>query len=102
MTAWHCGIAGCGAEFDDAEAVVVHQTTDHPRHECRVCGAILPEGYFAIRHAFEEHTRAEYVRAYDADAAAVRERELAKERVEAAADIGRVLDRLRENGVLRG
>jgi hypothetical protein len=102
MTAWHCGIAGCDAEYDDAEAAVVHQATDHSRHECRICGAVVPEGYFAIRHAFENHSRAEYVRAYDADAAAVRERELARERVDAAVDIDRVLERLREAGLLRG
>jgi hypothetical protein len=101
MPPWRCGIDGCEATFEAANDAIVHQTTDHERHECRVCGAVVPEGYFAIRHAFEEHTRAEYVRAYEAGAAEVRERELVRQRVEAAADIRRVVDELRERGVLR-
>jgi hypothetical protein len=91
---WTCGIEGCGGRFDDAEAALIHQATDHEYHECAVCGAVVPEGYFAIRHAFEEHTRAEYVRAYDADAAAVRERERIKQDVEANADIRGIVRRL--------
>jgi hypothetical protein len=98
MSVWACGIAGCDERFDDAEAAVVHQATEHDRHQCRICGTVVPEGYFAIRHAFEEHTRAEYVRAYDADAAAVRERELVKDRVEAAADVRAVVDRVADGG----
>jgi hypothetical protein len=94
MGHWSCGIADCEETFDDADEAVFHQATAHDRHQCKVCGAVVPEGYFAIRHAFDEHTRAEYVRAYDADAAAVRERELVKDRVEAEADVRAVVDRI--------
>lgn len=94
MARWHCGIDGCDADFDTAEETIVHQTTEHQRHECKVCGTIVPEGYFAIRHAFEEHTRAEYVRAYDADSSAVRLREQVKDRIESEADLKQVVERL--------
>ncbi|AUX08852.1 zinc finger C2H2-type domain protein [Halalkaliarchaeum desulfuricum] len=94
MVRWNCGIDGCGAGFDTVEDAIVHQTTEHQRHECNVCGTIVPEGYFAIRHAFEEHTRAEYVRAYDADSTAVRLREQVKEQIESEADLQQVVERL--------
>ena len=64
------------------------------RIECEVCGTVVPDGYFAIKHAFEEHSRAEYVRAYEASAAEVRRREEIKEEIEDAADIREVVDRL--------
>ena len=96
MALWMCGIDGCEAEFDEVEETILHQTTEHQRHECKVCGAIVPEGYFAIRHALDEHTRAEYVRAYDADSSAVRQREKIKADIEREADIERVVDRLDE------
>jgi hypothetical protein len=94
MSRWRCGIGDCEATFDRAEDAVVHQTASHERHECRVCGTVVPEGYFAIRHAFDEHTRAEYVRAYDASSDDVRVRERTKERIEAVADLQDVFDRL--------
>jgi len=96
MPRWECGVDGCGEAFGDPEALVVHQTTDHERHECQVCGTVVPEGYFAIRHAFDEHTRAEYVRAYDADSSAVRVREEVKSAIEGAADLQRVVEQLDE------
>lgn len=94
MSDWNCGIAGCGREFDGPEPVIVHQTTEHQRHECKVCGTIVPEGYFAIRHAFDEHTRSEYVRGYDADSSDVRAREAAKEEIEESADLQSVVEQL--------
>jgi hypothetical protein len=97
MARWQCGIAGDGASFDRVEDLIVHQATDHDRIDCNVCGAVVPDGYFAIRHAFEEHSRAEYVRSYDASAAAVRRREKIKEDIEDVADIREVVDRI-ENG----
>jgi hypothetical protein len=97
MSGWNCGIAGCERDFDGPESVIVHQTTEHQRHECKVCGTIVPEGYFAIRHAFDEHTRAEYVRAYDADSAEVRAREAIKEDVEENADLQSVVQQLNAN-----
>ena len=95
---WRCDIDGCGARFDRVEAALVHQVTEHARHECGVCGEAVPEGYFAIRHAFESHSRAEYVRAYGADAAAVRDRERVRREVEANVDLETVLDRIRNGG----
>jgi hypothetical protein len=97
---WTCGIDGCGREFETAEETVVHQTDAHERHECKVCGTVVPDGFFAIRHAFEEHTRAEFVRAYDADSSDVREREEVKDAIEREADLQTVVERLNETGAI--
>jgi hypothetical protein len=94
MAPWECAIDGDDTQFDRVEDLIVHQSTVHERIECEVCGAVLPDGYFAIRHAFDEHSRAEYVRAYDATAGDVRRREQVKEAVEDEADIREVIDRL--------
>jgi transcription initiation factor TFIIIB Brf1 subunit/transcription initiation factor TFIIB len=94
MARWECAIEGDGASFDRPEDLIVHQATEHERIECEVCGAVVPDGYFAIRHAFEEHSRAEYVRAYDASASAVRRREKIKEEIDDAADSREVVDRI--------
>ncbi len=94
MARWECAISGDEATFDRVEDLIVHQATDHERIDCKVCGAVVPDGYFAIRHAFEEHSRAEYVRAYDASASEVRRREKIKEEIENIADIREVVDRL--------
>jgi len=94
MTRWTCGIEGDEATFDRVEDLMVHQAADHDRIECEVCGTVVPDGYFAIKHAFEEHSRAEYVRAYEASAAEVRRREKIKEEIEDTADIREVVDRL--------
>ena len=94
MPHWVCAIAGDDKRFERVEDLILHQATEHDRIECKVCGTVLPDGYFAIRHAFEEHSRAEYVRAYDASAAEVRRREQIKESVEAAANMSEVIDRL--------
>ena len=84
--------------FERLEDLILHQATEHDRIECRVCGTVLPDGYFAIRHAFEEHSRAEYVRAYDATSDEVRRREQIKETIEENADIKEVVDRLEGSG----
>ncbi len=84
--AWECGIEDCGATFEDAETAIAHQVQAHERHECGVCGTIVPDGYLAIRHVFSEHSRAEYVRAYGAGATAVRERESLLEDIDAEVD----------------
>lgn len=91
---WECGIKGCDQQFDRIEELIVHQTEDHERTECQVCGAVVPEGYLAIRHAFEEHSRAQYVRAYSASAEDVRVRERAKELIEEYADLEEVATRI--------
>ncbi|MFB6134004.1 MAG: hypothetical protein ABEJ55_03355, partial [Halanaeroarchaeum sp.] len=61
MVPWNCAIRGCTASFDDLEALVAHQVTEHDPHHCRICDTVVSEGYFAIRHAVNDHTRAEYV-----------------------------------------
>jgi transcription initiation factor TFIIIB Brf1 subunit/transcription initiation factor TFIIB len=97
MAPWECGIEGDDTQFDRVEDLIVHQATVHDRIECAVCGTVVPDGYFAIRHAFDEHSRAEYVRAYDATATEVRRRESVKEAIEAEADIREVIDRLEDD-----
>jgi hypothetical protein len=94
---WECAIGGDGEQFDRVEDLIVHQSTQHDRIECAVCGTVLPDGYFAIRHAFDEHSRAEYVRAYDATAKEVRRRESVKDAVESEADIREVVERLEDD-----
>ena len=94
MPTWECAIDGCGESFDGVEALIVHQTNAHERTECKVCGTVVPDGYFAIRHAFDEHSRAEYVRAYGASATDVRTREEIKGEIEAAVDLQAVVERL--------
>jgi len=94
MARWECAIDGDDAVFDRVEDLIVHQATEHDRIECKVCGAVVPDGYFAIRHAFDEHSRADYVRAYDASAADVRRRESVKDDIEDVADIREVVDRI--------
>lgn len=94
MSNWECAIDGCGETFDAIEAAVVHQTNDHQRTECKVCGSVVPNGYFAIRHAFDEHSRAEYVRAYSASATDVRARERVKDAIEDEIDLQKVVDTL--------
>ncbi|WP_255150811.1 DUF7565 family protein [Halorarius halobius] len=91
---WTCAIEGCGHEADRAEDLLVHQASEHDRHQCAVCGTVVPDGYFAIRHAFSEHTRAEYVRAYEADPEDVRHRESVMEAIEDAVDIDEVVSRI--------
>ncbi|CAM2856033.1 MULTISPECIES: hypothetical protein [Halobacterium] len=86
MSGWKCAIAGCGSTFGTVEGLLAHQVTDHDAHTCEVCDETIPEGYFAIKHGLEEHTRAEYVRYYDGDAAAVREREEVLDAVNDALD----------------
>jgi len=95
MPRWTCGIDGCDAAFDDVESAIVHQTNGHQRHECKVCGTIVPDG-FASRSGTRStnNTRAEFVRAYDADSAAVRRREGIKRDIEREADLQRVVDQL--------
>lgn len=94
MSPWACGIDGCEAAFDAPEPTILHQTTEHDRIACGVCGKTVPAGYFSIRHAFEEHSRAEYVRAYGASAEEVRRREAIKDRIEDEADLDLVIERL--------
>ena len=94
MPRWECAIEGDDHQFDRVEELIIHQSTEHERIKCKVCGTVVPDGYFAIKHTFDEHSRAEYVRAYDASAAEVRARENVKEAVEGTADMSEVIDRL--------
>jgi len=94
MSRWECAIEGDDRQFDRVEELIVHQSQDHEHVTCKVCGTVVPDGYFAIKHAFDEHSRAEYVRAYDASATEVRRREDVKESIESEADMNEVIDRL--------
>ncbi|MGM0398379.1 MAG: DUF7565 family protein [Halobacteriota archaeon] len=98
MAPWTCAIGGCAASFDDIEALVAHQVTGHEPHRCRVCDEIVPEGFFAIRHVVEEHTRAEYVRFYDANSDDIRLRESLVEDVTAEIDVEALHRRLEADG----
>lgn len=94
MPGWECAIGDCSAVYGDVTDLLAHQITEHGRHECRVCNAVVPEGFFAIAHFFDAHTRADYVRAYDADSDDIRVREDVKAAVEDAADVAAVRERL--------
>ena len=94
MSQWRCAIGDCDQAFDDGESLVLHQAREHERHQCHVCNTITYDGYIAIRHAFDEHTRAEYVRAYEANSEAVRQREKIKDLVEQEVDLRTVFDEL--------
>jgi len=91
---WECAIGGCGYTTENAEELLVHQADDHERHRCAVCGTTVPDGYFAIRHAFSEHSRAEFLRNYEAETDDIRLRETAMKEIEAVADVEAVVRRL--------
>lgn len=97
MPGWECAIGGCSATFERVDGLLTHQVESHERTECAVCGAIVPDGFFAIEHVFDEHSRAQFVRAYDADANAVRERESVKRDVEDAVDTDVIRARLADD-----
>jgi hypothetical protein len=94
---WECAIAGCDFGSEGAEELLVHQAEAHERHQCAICGTVIPDGYFAIRHAFSEHSRAEYLRNYDADTDDIRVREEVLKEVEAEANVQAVIERLGNN-----
>lgn len=96
MSTWECAIEDCAASYEEVENAIVHQVTEHKRTECKVCGSVVPDGYFAIRHAFEEHSRADYVRAYGANSNDVRHRERIKDAIEANANLQEIVDQLDE------
>jgi hypothetical protein len=91
---WECTIGGCEYATADAEELVVHQVNTHERHRCAVCGTTVPDGYFAIRHAFSEHSRAEYLRNYEADTDDIRLRETVRRELEDEANIEAIVRRL--------
>lgn len=91
---WTCTIEGCGRTSESVDDLLVHQASEHDRTQCDVCGVVVPDGYFAIRHALREHSRAEYVRAYDADADDIREREEVIDAVETTTDVDGVVSRI--------
>jgi hypothetical protein len=95
---WECAIEGCGHRTDAADELLVHQATDHEPVRCEICGTRVPDGYFSIRHVFDEHSRAQYVRTYDADSEGIKHRRAVREEVEAAVDLEAVVERLNANG----
>lgn len=94
MSSWRCGIIGCGVCFESPVELVLHQATEHDECTCAVCGESLPAGFLALRHAFTEHNRAEFVRAYGASSGHVRQRENVVEIIEERVDLPAVLSRL--------
>ena len=95
---WECAIDGCEFATKDAEELLVHQVTTHERHRCTICGTTVPDGYFAIRHAFSEHSRAEYLRNYEADTGDIRLRETVRRELEAEADVEAIVRQLGGDG----
>jgi hypothetical protein len=95
---WECAIEGCGHRSDAADELLLHQATDHDPVRCEICGKRVPDGYFAIRHVFDEHNRAQYIRAYDGDAEEIKRREAVREEVEGAVDLEAVVERLNAKG----
>lgn len=93
-TGWECGIASCTYAGDSVTELITHQARDHPPHTCRVCDRIIPDGFVAIYHTFEEHNRAEYVKAYGATPDDVRHREQVKAIVERQIDVPALLQKL--------
>ncbi len=96
MPGWECCIGDCGRTFGDPEAALAHQVQAHEAHECRVCGTVVPEGFFAIKHAFEEHTRTDFVRHYDGSTDDIRRRERLLASVEEVVDTDRLREQLAE------
>jgi len=41
MSGWRCGIGDCEQGFGDVESLIIHQTTEHDKHECQVCGTLI-------------------------------------------------------------
>ena len=99
---WACAIDDCTYDAAAVEDLLMHQATAHERHQCAICSTIVPDGYFAIRHAFSEHSRVDYLRHYDAGADDIRIRETVVEAVESAADVEAVVERLDGDVELQG
>ena len=74
MAPWICNIDDCQQRFSDPTALVIHQAQGHPPHTCEICGKHTADGYYALQHAMEDHSRTEYMRAYRASATALRAR----------------------------
>jgi hypothetical protein len=94
MTGWRCGVEGCGDRFGSAVKLIQHQTEDHAPTTCEVCERSVPSGFLAIRHAFETHTRADYLRAYAATTDDIRARERIINRIGEAIDVPSLVDAL--------
>lgn len=98
MTAWTCAIVGDPPhEFDRVEDLLVHQATEHDRVECAVCGTLVPDGYFALRHMFDEHSAEAYSETYGLSPAELRQREQIRERIEDEAELQEALTRIKRN-----
>lgn len=93
---WGCGISSCSFVGETVTDLITHQTRDHPPHTCKVCQRDVPDGFIAIYHSFEEHSRADYVKAYDASPDDVRHREQVKAIVEQEIDVPALLRQINE------
>jgi hypothetical protein len=97
QTHWECDIVGDCPTFTSPEDLIEHQATAHEQIMCEICQTVVPDGFLALAHVFQNHSRAEYVRAYDASAEEVRRREEVYEYLEANADIDAVASRLEDS-----
>lgn len=91
---WHCGIGTCSHYGQTVTDLITHQIRDHPSHTCKVCDKDVPDGFLAIYHGFETHSRTEYVRAYGASAEEVRQREQVKQVIEERVDVSALLEEI--------
>ena len=92
---WECAIRECSYTSGNVENLLTHQVNSHEKHQCKVCGTVVPDGYFAIQHMFSEHSRADYLRKYEADTADIRRREKIKDQVDASANLETVVGRIK-------
>ena len=92
MNEWRCGIDSCERSFGAVGALVEHQVGDHADVKCPICGAITSDGFPAILHVVEDHRRSEYVRAFAADPADIRQRERLVEVIKATYSESEILD----------
>ena len=96
MNQWRCGIESCTESFVNVKDLVIHQAIDHRKSECEVCGVEVPAGFFAIKHVFSEHNRADFVRAYDANSDDIRQREQIIELIDNQVDLDSLQKRINE------
>lgn len=97
-TGWGCGIESCVFTTQSVSDLIKHQARDHPPHTCKVCHRDVPNGFTAIFHAFEEHSRTEYVRAYGATSEDVKLRENIKSTIEQRIDVPALFQEITERG----
>jgi len=96
MDGWICSIEDCEDAFDRLEGLLVHQLRSHDHITCKICSEPMPDGYPALEHVVDDHTRAEYVRAYAAGPDDIRIREEIVDYIATNADFDEIDTRLSE------